>query len=156
MTNDYYANLRADFVNTYKDELCEESLSLINKADTVEKFINILHLFIWNINVKPLPRHKWVKKWFINHLSLANSQGCYIDQIVSVTNPTCESIVCFGNTSLSLVITKPCSLSISLRDDSTLSICAFPVCLIKVRTTDTSKVNILHKSRHAHIKIKTL
>ena len=151
-----YIRLKEDFINTYAEQLCKESDILIRNAKTVQKFINVLHHFMWYIQVKQFPDIIWVRKWFSKELPLINECGCYLDQTTHVENPKGESIVCFGNTNLSITITQPCTLAISLRDDSRVSICAFPACVVKVRTTDANRVTILHKGRFATIKTKVL
>lgn len=156
MTEERYKQLKDDFLATYSAQLCEESIGMIQAAHTVEAFIAVLHAFMWTVGVKPFPDITWVRKWFSLELPLANRCGCYLDQIVAVENPPVTSIVCFGNTDLAITITKPCDLAVSLHDASRVSICAFPACMVKVRTSDADNVRVLHKSQYAKIKIKTL
>lgn len=153
MKSEYLAAMKADLLETYKSDLCEDSIEAVQKAQTLQEFINVLHTYSAFLKYKSIPKIDWIRKWFTDHRNEAEQYGCYIDRIVSITNPT-QPIVAFGTSNISLVINKAGVYNITLHDDTYCSIVAYYTSMVRVRQKDNSQVHVLHKSNSSIIKIR--
>lgn len=153
MTTEYLQLMKADLLSTYQDELCEESITDINRATTLQEFIDVLHTYSAFLAYKSIPKIDWVRKWFSDYKDEAEVCGCYIDAIRAITNPT-KPIVAYGHSNLSVVVTKTGLYNITLQDDSYCSLVAYYTTMIRVRQKDNSQVNIIHKDNRSIIKIR--
>lgn len=153
MKQEYLAVMKADLLETYKADLCEDSIEAVQHARTLQELIDVLHTYSAFLKYKSIPKIDWVRKWFADHKQEAEQYGCYIDRIVSITNPT-QPIIAFGTSNISLVINKAGVYNITLQDDTYCSIVAYYTSMVRVRQKDNSQVHVLHKSNSSIIKIR--
>lgn len=153
MTTEYLEAMKADLLETYKDDLCEESIESIQNAHTLQEFIGVLHRYAAFLKYKAIPKIEWVRKWFADYKEEAQACGAYIDAIASVTNPT-TPIIAFGQSYITFIATKSEVYTITLQDTSECSIVAYYASFIKVRQKDESKVKVLHKGKLSNVKIR--
>ncbi len=153
MTNEYLQAMKADLLTTYQADLCEESIADINRAATLQEFIDVLHTYSAFLAYKSVPKIDWVRKWFSDHKDEAETCGCYIDAIRAITNPAMP-IVAYGCSNISLIVTKAGLYNITLQDDSYCSIVAYYTSMVRVRQKDNSQVHIIHKDNRSIIKIR--
>lgn len=157
MTQEYLERVKADLLETYKDELCEDSLDAINNASTPDEFIGLLAKFAAFLNYKAIPTIDWVLKWFntYEYRRLARENGVYYDGVSIINNPT-KPIVVMGDAIVSLICSTPHYFNVMLQDNSKCEITTLSNCMVKVRQKNLSKVNILHKHNLSHIKINKI
>lgn len=153
MTTEYLQQMKADLLSTYRDELCEASIADINRAATLQEFIDVLHTYSAFLAYKSIPKIDWVRKWFADYKDEAEALGCYIDRVVSVTNPT-TPVIAYGRSNISLIVTKAGLYNITLQDDSYCSIVAYYASMIRVRQKDNSQAHIIHQDNRSVIKIR--
>lgn len=153
MTREYLEAMKADLLETYKSDLCEESVADIQNAQTLQKFIGILHKYAAFLTYKSIPRIDWVRKWFADYKQEAEQYGCYIDKIATITNPT-TPIIAYGRSYLSFIATKPHIYTITLQDESECTIVAYYVSIVNVRQKDNSRAIVVHRDSQARIKIR--
>lgn len=153
MKSEYLAAMKADLLETYKSDLCEDSIEAVQNAQTLQDFINVLHTYSAFLKYKSIPKIDWIRKWFTDYRNEAEQYGCYIDRIVSITNPT-QPIVAFGTSNISLIVTKAGLYNITLQDDSYCSIVAYYASMIRVRQKDNSQAHIIHQDNRSIIKIR--
>lgn len=153
----YLEKMKADLLNTYKEELCEDSVEAIKNAETLPQFIGLLHKFSAYFNYKELPKIEWVRKWFNTPelKQIANENGVYVDDIVSIVNPS-TPIVLMGDSKAMLVCTTQHFYQVITQDKSELSISTLGSCIVRVRKKNNSKVSTLHKHNFSRIKIITI
>ena len=145
--------MKADLLETYKSDLCEDSIEAVQNAQTLQDFINVLHTYSAFLKYKSIPKIDWVRKWFADYKDEAEALGCYIDRVVSVTNPT-TPVIAYGRSNISLIVTKAGLYNITLQDDSYCSIVAYYASMIRVRQKDNSQAHIIHQDNRAIIKIR--
>lgn len=153
MTNEYLLAMKADLLSTYQADLCEDSIEDINRATTLQEFIGVLHTYSAFLMYKSIPKIDWVRKWFSDYKDEAEACGCYIDRIVTITNPAMP-IVAYGRSNISLIVTKAGLYNITLQDDSYCSIVSYYASMIRVRQKDNSRAHIIHKDNRSIIKIR--
>lgn len=153
MKSEYLAAMKADLLETYKSDLCEDSIEAVQNAQTLQDFINVLHTYSAFLKYKSIPKIDWVRKWFADYKDEAEALGCYIDRVVSVTNPT-TPVIAYGRSNISLIVTKAGLYNITLQDDSYCSIVAYYASMIRVRQKDNSQAHIIHQDNRSIIKIR--
>ena len=153
MKSEYLAAMKADLLETYKSDLCEDSIEAVQNAQTLQDFINVLHTYSAFLKYKSIPKIDAVRKWFADYKDEAEALGCYIDRVVSVTNPT-TPVIAYGRSNISLIVTKAGLYNITLQDDSYCSIVAYYASMIRVRQKDNSQAHIIHQDNRSIIKIR--
>ncbi|MBO4550140.1 MAG: hypothetical protein J5733_05360 [Bacteroidaceae bacterium] len=147
---------KADIIETYKEQLCTESLEALEKAKTPDELVSILHKFATYLHYKTLPDVEFGRKWFGNELDLLNRNGIYLDQILHVKDPEQKSLIMFGDCHITLMLTKPSIWNVSLQDDSSLSLLTYGTCSAIVREKGSGHTKILHKNPQSVIKIRKI
>ena len=157
MTQEYLEQMKADLLEIYKEELCEESVEAINKASTPEEFIGLLAKFAAFLNYKAIPTIDWVLKWFntYEYRRLARECGVYFEGAALVTNPT-KPIVVIGDANISLMCSVPSYFNVMLQDKAKCEVTTLSNCTLRIRQRNQSQVNILHKHNLSHIKINKI
>lgn len=151
---EYFNQMKADLLETYKADLCEESVEAINQAGTMAEFIGLLGKFSAFLNYKEIPTIDWVKKWFNTRelRKIANDNGVYFDGIATIVSPTIP-IVLMGDVKAILTCVTPLLYQVVTQDNSSVEITTFCNSVVRVRQKNNSKVNILHKHNLSRIKI---
>lgn len=151
---EYFNQMKADLIETYKADLCEESLEAINGVSDLAAFVRLLPKFSIYLNYKELPSIDWVKKWFntTELRRIANENGVYFDSIATIVSPTIP-IVLMGDVKAILTCAKPHLYQVVTQDNSSVEITTFCNSVVRVRQKNNSKVNILHKHNLSRIKI---
>ena len=156
MTQERLEACKADLLESYKEDLCEESIEAIQQASTPEQLVRILHQFATFLAYKAIPKAEWARKWFSDETELLNSCGVYLDQKVILVDPEERSLVAIGNTHLSLSLTKAHIWNISLQDESDMVLSTYGVNSAVVREKGTGKTTVLFQSSESKIKIHTI
>lgn len=151
---EYFNQMKADLIETYKADLCEESLEAINKASDIASFVRLLPTFSLYLNYKEIPSIEWVNKWFDTPelRKIANDNGVYFDGIATIVSPTIP-IVLMGDVKAILTCATPHLYQVVTQDNSSVEITTFCNSVVRVRQKNNSKVNILHKHNLSRIKI---
>ena len=151
---EYFNRMKADLIETYKADLCEESLEAINGASDLAAFVKLLPKFSLYLNYKELPSAEWVKQWFNTSelRKIANDNGVYFDGIATIVSPAIP-IVLMGDVKAILTCAKPHLYQVVTQDNSSVDITTFCNSVVRVRQKNNSKVNILHKHNLSRIKI---
>ena len=151
---EYFNQMKADLIETYKADLCEESLEAINGVSDLAAFVRLLPKFSIYLNYKELPSIDWVKKWFntTELRRIANDNGVYFDGIATIVSPTIP-IVLMGDVKAILTCATPHLYQVVTQDNSSVEITTFCNSVVRVRQKNNSKVNILHKHNLSRIKI---
>lgn len=151
---EYFNQMKADLIETYKADLCEESLDAINKASDISVFVRLLPTFSLYLNYKEIPSIEWVNKWFDTPelRKIANDNGVYFDGIATIVSPTIP-IVLMGDVKAILTCATPHLYQVVTQDNSSVEITTFCNSVVRVRQKNNSKVNILHKHNLSRIKI---
>lgn len=151
---EYFNQMKADLIETYKADLCEESLEAINGVSDLAAFVRLLPKFSVYLNYKELPSIDWVKKWFntTELRKIANDNGVYFDGLATIVSPTIP-IVLMGDVKAILTCATPHLYQVVTQDNSSVEITTFCNSVVRVRQKNNSKVNILHKHNLSRIKI---
>ncbi len=151
---EYFNQMKSDLIETYKADLCEESLEAINKASDIASFVRLLPTFSLYLNYKEIPSIEWVNKWFDTPelRKIANDNGVYFDGIATIVSPTIP-IVLMGDVKAILTCATPHLYQVVTQDNSSVEITTFCNSVVRVRQKNNSKVNILHKHNLSRIKI---
>ena len=151
---EYFNQMKADLIETYKADLCEESLEAINGVSDLAAFVRLLPKFSIYLNYKELPSIDWVKKWFntTELRKIANDNGVYFDGIATIVSPTIP-IVLMGDVKAILTCATPHLYQVVTQDNSSVEITTFCNSVVRVRQKNNSKVNILHRHNLSRIKI---
>jgi hypothetical protein len=149
--------MKADLIETYKADLCEESIGAINNASDIAAFVRLLPKFSVYLNYKELPSIDWVKKWFntTELRRIANENGVYFDGIATIVSPTIP-IVLMGDVAAILTCAKPHLYQVVTQDYSKVKITTFCNSVVRVRQKNNSQVDILHKHNLSRIKINKI
>ncbi len=154
MTNEYFIMLKTSFVETHRPYLCEESMEMIAKAQTLSQFIDILHRFVHFKFFDRVPSLEWAQEWFGQYLPEANACGVYLNQIVTLNNPKQESIILLGKCHANAILVRPATFSFTLRDESHLSLITYGTACATVRLKgENATCSNMHRSIHSRIKI---
>lgn len=154
---EYFNQMKADLLETYKADLCEESVEAINQAGTMAEFIGLLGKFSAFLNYKEIPTIDWVKNWFNTSelRKIANDNGVYFDGIVVITNPTKYSVL-MGNVKAVLTCAEPHLYQLTIQDNSELEIATFCNCSVRVRKKGNAKCSTITKNPYSRIKILSI
>jgi hypothetical protein len=151
---EYFNKMKADLVETYKADLCEESVEAINNASDIAEFVRLLPKFSVYLNYKELPSIDWVKKWFntTELRRIANDNGVYFDGIATIVSPIIP-IVLMGDVKAIFTCAHPHLYQIVTQDESSVQISTFCNCVVRVRQKNNSEVSVLHTHNLSRIKI---
>lgn len=155
MTQEYFGLLKADLLETYKNDLCEESVEAINKARTPDELVGLLAEFSAFLNYKAIPTADWVEKWFGEYEQLAKDNGVYFKGYSEITNPI-KQIVVLGDATISLKYSEPHYYRVTLQDNAKCELTTLCACMVRVRQKGNSIVNILHKHNLSQVKINKI
>ena len=155
MTQEYLDNMKADLLEQYKDQLCEDSVDAIKSAQTAGEFIGLLSKFSAFLNYKAIPEIDWVRKWFNTreYIQLAKDNGVYFEGVHTIPNPS-KPIVVMGNANVIITCAAPHAYSITLQDDCKCEVATFCACSVNVRQKDRSLFSVMHKHQLSKVKIR--
>lgn len=155
MTQEYFDNMKADLLDVYKDQLCEESISAIQSAQTIGEFIGLLSKFSAFLNYKSIPRIDWVRKWFNEreYIRIAKENGVYFEGVHTISNPN-RPIVVMGNANVLITCATAHSYVITLQDDCKCELATFCACSVSVRQKDNSHFVVSHKHNLTKVKVR--
>lgn len=157
MNTAYFQRMKQDFLDTYRKDLCEDSLDDIHNANDVDTFIAILHKYLHFLKYKFIPTIDWARKWFLDYTEEINAHGVYLDQIVTITDHPSESVVLLGKCRANVFCTEPKTTYFTLQDESKISVFAYNYACCVVRlTAPTTDAMVMQQSPYAHIKIRRL
>ncbi len=132
MTQEQFTACKSNFLATYGEILCEDSLSAIEKANTPQAFIMLLHEFATFLRYKVLPSAEWARKWFGSDVETLNECGVYLDQTLALEDPQCQSLVLLGTSDVMVTLNKGVH-NITLQDESNVRLIVFGVARCTVR-----------------------
>lgn len=155
MTEDKFQRLKADLFAKYGKFFCEDAIADINAANNIIALISVLHKYAWDTWHKDYTATRWLRKWFEDDLEVFNENGCYLDQVVTLTNPDMKTLMFFGKCFANVIYTEPLVSSLYVQDEARLNICAQNVCSLSVYTKSQAQSSVLYKHRNAQIKIRT-
>ena len=154
MTNDYFKLLKASFIETHRQYICEESMEMIEQAKNLAQFIDILHRFVHFKFFDRVPSLEWCEEWFGKYLPEANACGVYLNQITTLDNPKQESIILLGKCHVNAILVRPATFYITLRDESHLSLITYGTACATIRLKgELTTFTNMHHSLHSRIKI---
>ena len=153
MIQDQLEEIKADLKKEFAEELCEESLAYIDKANTPRELASVLWTYMVVLACKPIPTVEWMRKWFANNKEELNEYGMYLDQGGVVNNPQ-SNIVCFGLCNLSFNFSEPRVWNILSYGSSTLLLNTHTICNVNVRAKDDTVAIVGSKHSGSIIKIR--
>lgn len=153
ITQEKYHEMRADFIKTYGEVLCAESLKDIESANDAGEFIDVLHKYSVFNNYKPFPDVDWARKWFAGEHEFINAHGCYLDQKVAIDDLQGNMII-FGDCYITCRILKPQIYHIILQDTATLNLLIYGTAVVYVKQKGESNVQVIWKDRYSRLKIR--
>ena len=154
---EYFNQMKADLLETYKAELCEESVEAINQAGTMAEFIGLLAKFSAFLRYKEIPTIEWVEKWFNTHelRKIANDNGVYFEGYNTIVNPT-KPVVVMGNAKVMITFIQAHLYQVYLQNNAQCEITTLGNCVVRVRQKNNSKASVLHKHNLSQIKINKI
>lgn len=156
MTPKQFERMKADFLKTYKADLCEDSVEFVERADTPQAFLRILGEFVAHIGMKDLPTIDWARKWFRNDISLLNDSGIYLDQITTIKDTDQPFIFLFGNCNIMYAQKYAHFTRILARDNSSISLLLYGCGTTILRLHGEAKHNLHHKDISHTLKIHNI
>lgn len=154
---EYFNRMKADLLETYKADLCEESVDAISQASTIEEFIGLLAKFAAFLAYKEIPSVEWVKQWFntAELRKIANDNGVYFDGMVTLRNPSVP-IVVMGDAKVFLICVEAHMYQVYLQDNAQCDVTTLCNCFVKIRQKKNSLAKVLHKHNLSRIKINKI
>lgn len=153
MTEDKFNAIRAELLAKYGEFLCNDAKNDINAAADINALIGVLHKYIWDIWHKNFTATRFIRKWFADDLEVFNANGCYLDQQVTLRNPEQRKAIFFGDCKVNVIISEAHLYEYLLQDTTQMSICAYGVCSVTVRTKKNAQAKIIYKDTVSRIKI---
>jgi len=154
MTNEYFQQMKVSFLEAHSPYICEESREQIEKAQTLEQFIGILHRYVHFKFFDQVPSLEWAQEWFGNYLPEANACGVYLNQIATVDNPKRDSFILLGKCHLNAILVRSQLFFFTLRDESELSLITYGSANATIRLKgDKAGCRTIHKSLYSRIKL---
>ena len=149
--------LKADLLETYKADLCEESIEAIKGAQDLPEFIRLLAKFSAFLNYKEIPKMDWVNKWFNTPelMEIANENGVYYKGFATIVNPT-QHIVLMGDVKAIVTCAQPHLYQITAQDNSNVEVATFCNCLVKLRMKGQSTHKVLSKHKYSRIVVNKI
>ena len=144
--------MKADFLSQYGREICKSGIAGVKAATDVPSFIKVLFDNIDAMGVGMVPKLDWVRKWFGEHKSEANACGCYIDQIVPLTDKH-EKVICFGDCNVIATFAELKMHHLYLQHNTKASINAIGWSMTIVRCYDNASAVVSNKTEHSRINI---
>lgn len=152
-----FEDMKADLLETYKADLCDESIEAINNAKDLPEFIRLLAKFSAFLNYKEIPKIDWVNKWFNTPelMKVANDNGVYYKGFATIVNPTLH-IVLMGDVKAVVTCAQPHMYQITAQDDSNVEIATFCNCFVKLRMKGNSKHKVITKNQYSRIVVNKI
>lgn len=144
--------IKDELMQTYQAELCEESVIDIRNAQNAKELVSLLHKYAIFINYQAFPVEHLLRKWFEGEKDMLNSNGIYLDQITTISDPEQQSIFCAGKCDILFIVQEPHIYKITLQDESNLSIIAHRTAVVKVRNKGKGTITTHYKAPNATIK----
>lgn len=153
MIEQRFLAIKADFIETYRPLLCDESMIDILNAMDWPSFVDVLRKYMVYNNYRPFPDVEWVRKWFSDHREELNDEGVYLDQCISLKDPE-RHVFLFGHCVAHIIYTLPRQFRILAQDESKVHAQAYGTSVVFVKLKGDASFWQIAKSLSSRIKIR--
>ncbi len=154
MTQERYETIKADFVNQYRNLLCEESMVDIRAAHDWHSFVSVLRKYMAFNTYRPFPDVEWVRKWFAEDKEPLHDESIYLDEMVVETAEPDSRILCYGACTGTVIYKCPGKHHVLLQDQSKLDILAFGNAVVFVKLKGEASAFVLSRNKSAIVKTR--
>lgn len=153
MTHERFLEIKHDFVDKYRDMLCDESMEDIACSYDWPSFVAVLRKYMAFNNYKPFPDAEWARKWFAADKQSINEEGIYLDQMVNVKNPD-KYIMCYGDCTGVITITEGGRHYVMLQDKSSINLFMNSQAVVFVKLKGDARVWEMMKAKGSILKVR--